>query len=195
MSIQLPEPVLKGKKSLEECILERESVRKFWDKEISIEQLSQLFWAAQGKRGSKRTVPSAGAIYPLELFATIKGYGMFQYEFKTHSLKLLKQQDICLEVGEASWNQSFICEAPLIIIICGDFHKINRRHLDKFYFNNIRYTYIEVGHCAQNIQLAAVALGLGSVPIGAFEDKKLSEILNLPNSVNPLYIIPIGHPK
>ncbi len=191
MSIQLPEPVIKGKNSLEECILKRESVRKFWDKEIDQEKLSQLFWAAQGKKDHKRTVPSAGAIYPLEIYATIKGYGMFHYNSNKHSLDLINQEDICMELGESSWDQTFICEAPLSIIICGDFKKIKRRYGDR----GIRYTYIEVGHCAQNIHLEAVALGLGSVPIGAFEDQKVKKVLDLPDNLEPLYIIPIGYPK
>ena len=191
MSIQLPEPEIKGNISLEECINKRESIRKFWDKKISKEQLSQLFWAAQGKKGSKRTVPSAGAIYPLELYATLKGYGMFHYNTRNHSLELIKEEDRCMELGEASWDQTFICEAPLSIIICGDFQKINRRYGNR----GIRYTYIEVGHCAQNILLEAVALGLGSVPIGAYEDKKVKIVLGLPDNLVPLYIIPIGYPK
>jgi SagB-type dehydrogenase family enzyme len=191
LSILLPEPVTKGEKSLEECIIERESFRKFWDKEITKAELSQLFWAAQGKKGNKRTVPSAGAIYPLEIYATIKGYGLFHYNIKKHSLDLINQEDICMELGESSWDQTFICEAPLSIIICGDSHKIIRRYGNR----GIRYMYIEVGHCAQNIHLEAVALGLGSVPIGAYEDKKVKEILDIPDNLDPIYIIPIGHPK
>ena len=72
MSILLPKPELKGGKSIEECIFERESVRSFKDKSIEIEKTSQILWSAQGKRGYKRTVPSAGATYPLELYITLK---------------------------------------------------------------------------------------------------------------------------
>ena len=191
MDIQLPKPYLVGKKCLEECIFERESIRRFKEKEIEIEKISQILWSAQGKKGFKRTVPSAGATYPLEIYVSLKNQGLFLYNLEKHKLEQLTEIDIGRELADASLHQNFIYEAPLNIIICAIFSRTCNRYGDR----GIRYVFIEVGHCAQNIHLEAVALGLGSVPIGAYNDEKVKKLLNLPDKIEPLYIIPIGYPK
>jgi len=189
LDIQLPKPKLEGKKSLEECIFERESIRRFKDKEIEIEKISQILWSAQGKKGFKRTIPSAGATYPLEIYVSLKNRGLFLYNLEKHKLEQLAEIDMGRELAAASLHQDFIYEAPLNIIICAIFSRTCNRYGDR----GIRYVFIEVGHCAQNIHLEAVALGLGSVPIGAYNDKKVRKVLNLPDKIEPLYIIPIGY--
>ena len=191
MDLQLPKPILKGSKSVEECIYERESVRSYSDKKIEIEKISQILWATQGKKGDKRTVPSAGATYPLEIYVTLKDKGYFHYNYIQHELKLITGRDITKQLAQASWNQYFIHEAYLNIIICAVYRRTTQRYGQR----GIRYVYIEVGHCAQNVHLEVVALGLCSVPIGAFDDKMVKEVLNLKKQVEPLYIIPIGYPK
>ncbi|MFW9829585.1 MAG: SagB/ThcOx family dehydrogenase [Candidatus Thorarchaeota archaeon] len=191
MNLKLPKPRLIGEKSLESCIYERRSVRTFKEKNIEIEKLAQILWSAQGKKGSKRTVPSAGATYPLEIYVNLKDKGLFLYNFEENSLKLIVEEDLSLALAEASWNQDFISEAYLNIIICAIFNRTTQRYGQR----GVRYVYIEVGHCAQNIHLEAVALGLSSVPIGAFEDKKVKNVLKLPRNVEPIYIIPIGYSK
>ena len=189
MSILLPKPELEGGKSVEECIFERESVRKFKEKAIEIEKISQILWAAQGKKGGKRTVPSAGAIYPLEIFIILKDKGLFHYNLEKHLIKLVFEENPCKNIASASWNQNFMCEAYLNVIICADFSRTTQRYGER----GVRYVFMEVGHCAQNIHLEAVALGLASVPIGAFQDKGVKKVLNLPDNLDPLYIIPIGY--
>jgi len=191
LSIELTEPRLKGSKSLEECIFERVSVRSFKDKEIEIEKISQILWAGQGKKGYKKTVPSAGATYPLELYVTIKGKGFFHYNSNKNLLELKKDGDFGKDLAQASLDQMFIYEAPINIIICADFN----RTCDHYGKRGERYVYMEIGHCAQNIELEAVALGLASVPIGAFHDEYVKKVLDLPKSFEPLYIIPIGYQK
>lgn len=191
LSIELTEPRIKGSKSLEECIFERVSVRSFKDKEIEIEKISQILWAGQGKKEYKRTVPSAGATYPLELYVTIKGKGFFHYNSNKNLLELKKDGDFGKDLAQASLDQMFIYEAPMNIIICADFN----RTCDHYGERGVRYVYMEIGHCAQNIELEAVALGLASVPIGAFHDEDVKKVLDLPKSFEPLYIIPIGYQK
>jgi SagB-type dehydrogenase family enzyme len=191
MNLSLPKPVIKREKSLEECIYERESIRHFNDTAIDIEKISQILWAAQGKKGGKRVVPSAGATYPLEIYITLKERGFFNYNFKKHTLEQKTEEDLNNKLAKASWDQYFIAEAYMNVIICAEFARTTLRYGER----GIRYVFFEVGHCAQNIHLEAVALGLGSVPIGAFEDKKVKEVLNLPKKIEPLYIIPIGYPK
>ncbi len=191
MSIQLPEPKKDGNKSLETCILNRESVRRFSNREVELEKISQLLWAAQGKKGNKRIVPSAGGTYPLEIYVTIKNKGLFHYNHEKHLLEIKLEEDLGKELAKASLNQDFINKAPLNIIICA----IYSRTTDRYGKRGIRYVFMEIGHCAQNIHLEAVALGLGSVPIGAFIDGEIKNVLNLPDKIDPLYIIPIGYQK
>ncbi len=190
MAMKLPKPNLKGTKSLEECIFERESVRSYKTRPIEIEKISQILWSAQGKKGFKRTVPSAGATYPLEIYVTIKDKGFFHYNIETHSLELITEEKLEENLSRASWDQEFIAQAYLNIIICAEFSRTTERYRQR----GIRYVYIEVGHCAQNVHLEAVALGLASVPIGAYEDDKVKKVLALPKKIEPLYIIPIGYP-
>ncbi len=191
MELELQKPLLKGRKSLEECIYKRESVRKYRDKEIEIEKISQILWAAQGKKGQKRTVPSAGAAYPLEIYVTLKDKGYFHYDFRNHVLNLKSKESICKKLAKESWNQKFIEESYLNIIICADYSRTTKIYGER----GIRYVYFEVGHCAQNIHLEAIALGLVSVPIGAFQDINVKKVMKLPMNIDPLYIIPIGYPQ
>ncbi|MFX1259675.1 MAG: SagB/ThcOx family dehydrogenase, partial [Promethearchaeota archaeon] len=169
----------------------RESIRNFSDKEIEIEKISQLLWAAQGKKGYKRTIPSAGATYPLELYVIFKKKGIFHYDLEKNVLRMKREGEFNKKLAIASLDQNFIYEAPLNIIICADFSRTCNRYGKR----GVRYVFIEIGHCAQNIHLEAVALGLGSVPIGAFYDEMVKNIIKPPEKIIPFYIIPIGYPK
>lgn len=191
MELQLPKPSLEGTKSLEECIYERESVRTYEDKEIEIEKISQLLWVTQGKKGNKRTVPSAGATYPLEIYVIIKNKGYYHYNHRKHTLELITEEKMSKTLAKASWDQKFIEEAYIKIIICAEYSRTTQRYGER----GVRYVHMEVGHAGQNIHLQAVALGLVSVPIGAFQDKQVKKILALPKNIEPLYIIPIGYPR
>ncbi len=195
MNIQLLKPKFEGEMSLEESIFNRKSIRSFKDKEIEIEKLSQLLWAAQGENLSKRTVPSAGAIYPIEIYVFLKKKGLYHYHYKKMLLKREIEENpnenILRQLAQYCLSQNFIYEAPLNLIICVNYPKITRGYGER----GKRYALIEVGHCAQNVHLEAVALGLGSVPIGAFRDRKISQLLRLPEDLDPIYIIPIGYEK
>jgi SagB-type dehydrogenase family enzyme len=191
MEIDLAKPRLEGKMSLEECIYYRESVRSFQGKEIELEKISQLLWGAQAIKNSNRTVPSAGATYPLEFYVNIKGKGVFYYNFKERVLEQEQEEDLSHELASDAFGQQFIAQAPLNIIICADYSRTCNRYGNR----GRRYVHMEVGHCAQNIHLEAVSLGLASVPIGAFQDHEVKNTLNLPTPLDPLYIIPIGYAK
>jgi len=188
MEIKLPKPILEGNKSVEECIYERESVRKYQNKAIEIEKISQILWAAQGKKGQKRTVPSAGATYPLEIYVTLKGKGYFHYNFKDHVLKLVTEENICKDLTEESWNQAFIEEAYLNILICADYSRTTQRYGER----GIRYVHMEIGHAAQNVHLQVVSLNLGTVVVGAFNDNEVKRIMDMTDKEQPLCIMPIG---
>jgi SagB-type dehydrogenase family enzyme len=196
--IKLPAPKLKGDISVEEAIFKRRSVRDYKSDVITLEQISQLLWAGQGITAMDffRAAPSAGASYPLELFViagNIKGLdaGIYHYNVKEHSLNLHMKGDIREKLGTtAAFNQKCILQAPVEIIICA----IYERTMKTYGKRGERYVHIDTGHAAENIALQAVALGLATVMVGAFEDKKVSEILGLSDDLKPLYIIPVGIP-
>lgn len=193
MIIKLPKPKEKGAISLEETIKKRRSERSFSNKELTLDEISQLLWACQGitdERKGFRSAPSAGATYPLEIYI-VKSDGLFQYLPSAHSIKRLQDKDIRPELTQACLGQHFVEDAPLDIVICADF-KRTTSHYGK---RGEQYVYIEAGHAAQNIHLQAVSEGLGSVPVGAFMDEAVKDVLNLPKDIVPLYIIPVGYVK
>ncbi len=198
--IYLPPPSQKGSVSLEEAIAKRRSVRDFTPEPISQSQLSQILWATQGisnTRGRYRTVPSAGATYPLEVFVVCGrnciediGDGIYHYDLAHHSLTLHHKGDVRLELARAALDQEFIYEAPVDIVICAEYE----RTLMRYGARGERYVHIEVGHAGQNIYLQATALGLATVAIGAFHDEAVREVLRLGKQYKPLYIMPVGKP-
>lgn len=190
--IKLPPPRLTGELSLEECICRRRSVRRFSPRELTLEEVSQLLWAGGGITDPSyelRAVPSAGALYPLEIYPVMKD-GVYRYDPSQHSLTCIKAGDIRDDLMLACLHQSFVRQVPLSVVIAVVYERIMWKYGDR----GIRYAHIEAGHVAQNIHLEAVALGLGSVPVGAFRDERVQRVLSLPQDHQPVYILPIGHP-
>lgn len=191
MIIKLPRPKETGNISLEEVIKNRRSERRLSDKELTLETISQLLWACQGvtdKKSGFRSAPSAGATYPLEVYI-IGPSGFFHYLPDTHSIERLDKRDLREALSAASFGQRFVKDASLDIVICAEFDRTTGRYGKR----GENYVYIEVGHAAQNVHLEAVAEGLGSVPVGAFSDKQVQELLKLPKELVPVYIIPVGY--
>jgi SagB-type dehydrogenase family enzyme len=189
-TIALPKPILKGMISFEEAVTKRRSVRKYSDKVVTLQQLSQLLWSAQGITDMRglRAAPSAGALYPLEIYVA-RTDGLFKYRPQGHKLVMMNGEDTRRDLVAASWGQSFIAQAPINIIICAVYERVTSRYGD----SGVRYTDIEVGHAAQNVLLQAAALGLYSVPVGAFDEEKVSRIISVEEKETPVYILPIGH--
>ena len=196
--IKLPEPKFKSSISIEEAINKRRSIRKFDDSPLEINEISQLLWAAQGINTSdgRRTVPSAGATYPLEIYLAsrkINGLdkGLYKYNPQSHSLIPIKYGDISSDIANSTLQKNIIYSATAIFIITADFERTTSVYGSR---GNI-YVYFEVGHAAQNLSLQAVGLKIGSVMIGAFDEKELKRLLGLPINETPLYIIPCGKTK
>ncbi|MGV9171705.1 MAG: SagB/ThcOx family dehydrogenase [Promethearchaeia archaeon] len=188
----LSEPNRKGENSFEYCVAHRSSRRSFSEKSIEEEKISQLLWAGQGKLNGNRASPSAGATYPLFLYLIKNGNELLKYEPNSHKLDLINNKEgLDADIARAALGQMFIAKSPAIIVICADYNRTTQRYGER----GKRYVLIEVGHSAQNILLQATALNLVSVPIGAFKDSHLKEILQLPNNIRPLYILPVGYPK
>lgn len=191
-TIALLEPDIKGNVTVESAISKRRSVRAFSDKELTLKEIGQLLWSAQGitDRKGYRSAPSAGARYPLEIYL-VKKDGFYKYIPDGHKIKKILGEDLRGDLQAAALSQLSVRTASVDIIICAVYEKVTSRYGDR----GIRYTDIEVGHAAQNVHLQAVALGLDSVPIGAFNDDVISKLLQLPDNEAPLYIIPVGHRK
>ena len=157
---------------------------------LTLEQIGQLTWAAQGQDAASgyRTTPSAGATYPLELFV-VTGDGLFHYLPAEHSLEKVTDHDLRAELASAAWGQEFIEAAPLTLVFAARFSRTTKRYGRR----GVRYVYMEAGHAAQNVHLQARALGLDSVAVGAFDDASVSKVLSLPNYLEPLYLVVVGH--
>jgi SagB-type dehydrogenase family enzyme len=191
--ISLPEPKLKGAMSLEEAIQKRRSKRSYISQELTFEEISQLLWSVQGitdERRGFRAAPSAGALYPLKIYL-VKADGLYLYLPDGHRIKRLSEKDLRQPLAQAALRQEYIAQAPIDIVICAVYERVTSKYRKR----GIRYADIEAGHAAQNLQLQAVTLGLGSVPIGAFKDNAVKKVLSLPEDHQPLYIIPVGHVK
>jgi len=191
--ITLPNPKKEGKISLEAALQRRHSIREFSDEPLTTEQISQLLWSAQGitHDGHRRTAPSAGATYPLELYL-VSGDGIFQHIPSDHTLLLTVEGDRRRDLYEASLEQDFTLKAPATLVFTAVFARTEQRYGST---RSPRYINLEVGHAAQNVLLQAATLDLGAVPVGAFDDERVSQVLDLPADHIPLYMISIGHPR
>lgn len=187
--IALPTPRLKSTISLEETLAQRRSVREFSDDPLTIEEIGQLMWAAQGitSPAGQRTAPSAGALYPLEVYVVLRD-GVYHYEPAEHQLRLRLRGDARQALFVAALEQGAVASAPVNIVIAAVYARTSVKYGDR----TARYVALEAGHAAQNILLQAVALNLGAVPIGAFYDDQVKVALNLPSDHEPLYVIPVG---
>jgi nitroreductase len=183
-TIQLPPARPKGEMSLEETLSRRRSVRSYRDERLANDVLGQLLWSAQGvlERGGRlrRPAPSAGACYPLETA---------HYQPAKHALRVLQSKDLRPDLERTSLGQEFIHQASAVIVLTGVSGRIEGRYGKS---RGARYMAMEAGHVAQNVMLQAVALGLASVPIGAFHDALLAKTLRLGPEEKPLYMLAVG---
>jgi SagB-type dehydrogenase family enzyme len=188
----LPPPSLVGNLSLEELLTQRRSVRQFDGQPLPTAELSQLLWATQGISDDRgyRTAPSAGALYPLEVYVATED-GLFHYLPEGHRCQVVSQSDVRQGLYEAALRQESVRQAPAVFVIAAVYERTAQKYGGA---RSPRYVHLEVGHAAQNLLLQAVALGLGAVPIGAFDDEQVQEALGLPAEHEPLYLVPVGHP-
>lgn len=196
--VRLPAPDYRGDVSVEAAIHGRRSVRDFRDTPISLGDVSQILWAAQGitePAEKLRAAPSAGAMYPLEIYlaaGNVPGLitGMYQYQPDDHSLLMREPDDLRAAISRAAVGQSFIHQAPVSLVLTAVFERTTVRYGDR----GNRYVCMDAGHACENIYLQCVALGLGTVAVGAFRDEQLAQVLELSGEEQPLYIMPVGKP-
>jgi len=193
----LPSPNLTGTVSLEETLAARRSVRSYSSKTLTWQEIGQLLWAAQGvtlERGPSqlglRSAPSAGALYPLEAYV-VTGEGLYRYLPADHAVRHTPKLGLRQDLWEPGLKQDWVREAPAVFVLAA----VVQRTAARYGARAARYVHMEAGHAAENLLLQAVALGLGGVVIGAFYDDQIARVLDLPEQQEPLYLIPVGHPK
>lgn len=194
--IQLPPPEYKSSISIEEAILKRRSVREYKNEPLSLADVSQILWSAQGitdKPDELRTAPSAGALYPLEIYLIASNVkelseGIYKYDPFKHTINKIIGGDKRLEISNAALRQNAIESSSAMIVITA----IYERTSVKYGKRAERYVHMEVGHVGQNIYLQTISLRLGTVMMGAFKDESLKKVLNLPANEFPLAIYPLG---
>ena len=196
-TISLPSPRIQSQTSVEAALLTRRSVRTYSDAPLTLPEAGQLLWAAQGITDPNgfRTAPSAGALYPLELYLVVKSVdrlspGIYHYLPTDHQLRLLSEGEVSDQLSDAALRQSAVKDAPAVIV----FSAVPERTMARYGERGMQYVFMEAGHAAQNVCLQAVALDLGTVTIGAFDEDEVRTILNLPEREIPLYLLPVGRP-
>lgn len=193
--ISLPEPKPIRSCDLNHALQFRRSFRDFRGGAISLAEAGRLLWAAQGitSLGGFRTAPSAGALYPLETYLVVGEVedlapGVYRYRPEKHALVKVAEGDKRRALAQAALGQMWMARASAIIA----FSAVPRRTTSRYGERGRRYIYMEVGHAGQNVSLEAVALGLGTVVVAAFDDAAVKEVLGLPENEEPLYLMPVG---
>ena len=183
-TIKLPKPEYKGI-PLEEAIEKRRSVRNYSKKPITMIQLSQLLFSAQGTTGKMygkhlRTAPSAGALYPFEIYVIANNVesldqGIYHYGILNHTLELVQYGDFRKAITSAGLKQEMLGDSDAVFVLSAIFDRTRHKYGER----GFRYVYMEAGHISQNIYLQAVSLGLGSVSVGAFLDVKVNQLIGV----------------
>ena len=193
--ISLPQPRQDSEVSIEQSLVKRRSTRSYSGEPLNLGEISQLLWAAQGITDPRgfRTAPSAGALYPLEVYllaGNVEGLeaGIYKYIPEEHALNHLVGGDYRDELYGAALNQKSVADGAVSVV----FTAIYERTTVKYGERGVMYVHIELGHASQNLCLQAAAMDLGVVTVGAFHDEMVEEVLDLPDEEKPLYIIPIG---
>jgi SagB-type dehydrogenase family enzyme len=193
--ISLPEPVTSGDKPLESLLQQRRSVREYQEAALDLSAIGQLLWAAQGITDPQgfRTAPSAGALYPLELYVVAGNVdslppGVYHYHPDKHRLQQTEAGDLRPMLARAALGQPWVKAAAAVVVVTAVYDRTTRKYGKR----GIRYVHMEVGHAAQNLFLQAEALGLAAVVVGAFEDDAVATVLKLPANVQPLMLLPVA---
>ncbi len=186
-------PQTTGTISIEQVLAQRRSIRSFTDQALSQSEIGQLLWAAQGitspQRGF-RAAPSAGALYPLELYVVTPD-GVYHYQPQGHQMQLHLSGDRRVELSQACVGQGVVRQAAADFVFTAVFSRTRAKYGPRA----DQYVHNEVGAAGENLCLQAVGLKLGSVMIGAFSDSQISQVLKLPADHAPLLVIPVGHPS
>ena len=195
--VVLPAPETRGGMALLDALTVRASVRSYRPGGLSRAQLGQLLWMAAGPAdavtGATRHAPSAGATHPLELYVVVGEAeiepGVYHYRREDHALVRVRTGDVRSELAQAALGQEWVKRAPVTMVVAAVFARTTARYGER----GVRYVWIEAGHLAQNLCLAAEALGLGTVVVGAFHDRQVADLLGVGEEV--LLLLPVGRAR
>lgn len=200
--IFLLEPDIHSEKTLDEIFKKRRSIRSFSNIPVSKKQLSYLLWASTGIQREEsghefRTAPSAGALYPIETYLVVNNVedvpkGIYHYNIRGHYLEELKTGDYSWDIAKAALEQEMCAVAAVVFIWTAIFQRSKCKYGQRAY----RYIYLDAGHIAQNLALAAVDLGLGSCQVGAFYDDEVNTIIDVDGvDESVIYMSVVGNIK
>ena len=188
-------PAVALSEPLPQLLARRHTQRDFSAAPFTLAELAVLLWAAQGitPHDGRRAAPSAGALYPLELYClagNVSGLesGVYHYRPVPHALMLHQSGDRRVDLADAALDQDWFVIAPVVLAFAAEFKRTTRKYGER----GERYVYIEVGHAAQNACLMATSLGCGCATVGAFDDDAVKAVLQLPQHEAPLYLLPVG---
>jgi SagB-type dehydrogenase family enzyme len=194
-AVRLPHPRIQGPDSLESCIHARRSVRSFSKEALTLDEISQLLWSAQGitAETGERAAPSAGATYPLETYLVADNVaeleaGVYKYEVARHQLRTVQRGTCRDQLARAALGQDCVRVASAALM----FTAVYARTEEAYGKAAKTYVHIEVGHAAENVCLQAVSLGLGTVCVGVLRDAEVRRLLNLPDEEVTLYMVAVG---
>ena len=183
--IPLPQPRTEGGEPLFALLQERRSQRAYGADPADRETLGQLLWASQGislhaRQYQLRTAPSAGALYPIETYVAVNRArdlepGIYHYEVLHHRLALIRPGEWGRELAQAALGQAMLMRAPLVFIWSALVERSKWKYEQRAY----RYIYLDAGHIAQNLALAALSLDLGTCQVGAFFDEEANSVVQL----------------
>lgn len=205
-TIDLPKPNFDSGVSIEEALKNRRSIRTYLDKSLKLKHISQILWAAYGitqpresgpdfLRGGLRTAPSAGALYPLEIYLVCGNVeslepGIYKYNSREHKLEMLEKGDKRNELARAAYGQSHVKNAAADIFYSAIYARTTKKYGER---GRKRYVCMDLGHSAENVYLQSYSLNIGTCAVGAFSDEKVEKVMSLPENETPLYIMPLGY--
>ncbi len=194
--VHLPPALSESGGSVEKALSQRRSVRAYASRPINISDISQILWACQGISGPGgfRTAPSAGALYPLEVYLVASGVeglqgGIYHYLPVPHTLQVVRAGDFREDLFHSALDQTAVRDPPAVLVITGVYEKRTVKYGER----GVRYVHMEAGHAAENVYLQATSLGMGTVAIGAFHDEEVRRILLIEDGETPLYLMPVGY--
>jgi len=187
--VALPKPSLTGGIALNEALATRRSVRLFTAEKVTLAEISQLLWSAQGvtSANGQRTAPSAHAQYYLHVYVA-QADGFYEYLPAKHALMLLAAKDLRALLS----TQETVKKAPVVFLIAGEYERAAK---NTDHATAERLVNLEAGHATQNFLLAATGLKLGAVPVGGIVPADTAKAAGLPAGITPIYLVPVGHPK
>jgi SagB-type dehydrogenase family enzyme len=188
--------------SVESALENRRSVRSFGERPLAMSELSRIILSANGltqiRSGvARRTAPSAGALYPMELYIVVSRVdnlapGIYHFHEPDSTLELIAEGDFDGDIHAAANFQNSVGSSPITLVLAARFDRVTQKYADRGY----RYAYMEAGAVMQNVYLQSSALDLGTVTVGAFNDDACNELLGIDGvSEAALWIMPVGRPE